>query len=203
MTGLYSPLLAPAPLKPSSVSYFFRPGPASSGRDSPRTMVAEEMFKLHISTPPVQQQDEMKSFTLDTPRGKMNKRRGHPASDQDPLFAIAPTRRSPRRLSPTLLSPLEEMDITDDPPSPTPESSRVHSPPPPDVDSDDEMDQANPADERTRYLRRKKRMEQVAAYRMRELKDDREGRAARRNSLLSPKRERITKPSLKRVKFVV
>jgi hypothetical protein len=46
-------------------------------------------------------------------------------------------------------------------------------------------------------------MEQVAAYRMRELKDDREIRVAKRNNPLSPKRERIMKVSLKKVKFVV
>jgi len=96
------------------------------------------------------------------------------------------------------------MDITEDPSSPTPSSNRAHSPPPETPsDSDDEMDEVRATDERTRYLRRKKRMEQVAAYRMRELKDDREIRVAKRNNPLSPKRERTMKVCLKKVKFVV
>jgi hypothetical protein len=70
-------------------------------------------------------------------------------------------------------------------------------------DSDDDMCEMRPPDERTRYLRQKKRAEQVTAYRMRELKDDRESRSARRNNRLSPKSTRVTKPCIKKVKFVV
>ena len=114
-------------------------------------------------------------------------------------------RMSSQKVSPMLLSPLEEMDISEDPPSPTPSSTRSQSPPPPDVptDSDDDMNELRPPDERTRYLRQKKRVEQVTAYRMRELKDDRESRIARRRNPLSPKSAKVTKQYLKKVKFAV
>jgi hypothetical protein len=65
------------------------------------------------------------------------------------------------------------------------------------------MEEYRAADERTRYLRRKKRVEQVAAYRMRELKCDRELRVARRSNPLSPRPERTMKVCMKKVKFVV
>jgi hypothetical protein len=155
-------------------------------------MVTEEMLNLHLSTPPIQ--DEIKPFTLQIPRSKTKRRSENCVGD--PLFATEPARRSPRRISPVMLSPLEEMDTTEDPPSPTPSSSRARSPPPLDTPSDsddDEMDEVTAADERTKYLRRKKRTEQIAAYRMRELKYDRELRITKRNNPLSPKKERIGK----------
>ena len=99
------------------------------------------------------------------------------------------------------------MDISEDPPSPSPQGrSRSKSPPPPEVDSDEEeaeMEQIRAADERTRYLRQKKRLEQIAAYRMRELRDDREARVAKRNNLLSPRKSKGGKGCLKKVKFDV
>lgn len=102
---------------------------------------------------------------------------------------------------PALLSPLEEMDTTEEPPSPTPTR---HSPPPQACSSsDDEMEEICIPDERTRYLRQKKRAEQISNYRMRELKDDRETRVARRNNPLSPKSTKVTKVCIKRVKFAV
>ena len=212
MTDLFSPFAAPAPSYPTSVNRFFRS--SASGRDSPRTLVAEEIFKLHLGTPPIPQ-DDLKSFRLEIPRGKARKRpclneelpESTPeVSSADPLFGISPTkRRSPRKVSPIPLSPLEEMDISEDPPSPTPSSTRSQSPPPHDVppDSDDDMCELRPPDERTRYLRQKRRAEQVTAYRMRELKDDRESRSARRGNPLSPKSSKVTKQYLKKVKFAV
>lgn len=96
------------------------------------------------------------------------------------------------------------MDISEDRCSPSP--SCPHSPPPPEFpsDSDEEMDEdLQPPDELARYLRHKKRAEQVSAYRMRELKDDRETRLARRNNVLSPKSRKVNKICSKKVKFVV
>ena len=195
-----------------AVNRFFRS--SASGRDSPRTLVAEEIFKLHIGTPPIPE-DHMKPFHLEIPRGKSWKRtrlneklpEATPeVSSADPLFGISPTkRRSSRKVPSILLSPLEEMDISEDPPSPTPSSTRSQSPPPPDGSSgsDDDMCELHPPDERTRYLRQRKRAEQVTAYRMRELKDDRESRIARRNNPLSPKSTKVTKQCIKKVKFAV
>ena len=212
MTDLFSLFAAPTPSYPTAVNHFFRS--SASGRDSPRTLVAEEIFKLHIGTPPLAQ-DDIKSFRLEVPRGKARKRpslneelpeSAPKASSADPLFGISPTkRRSSRKTSPTLLSPLEEMDISEDSPSPTPSSARSQSPPPLDIssDSDDGMCELRPPDERTRYLRQKKRAEQVTAYRMRELKEDRESRSARRNNPLSPKSTKVTKQCPKKVKFAV
>ena len=216
MTDFFSRLSAPTPSYPSSMSHFFRSsasGRNSSGRDSPRTMVAEEMLKMHIGTPPLQP-ERTKAFTLAIPPSKLKKRsparevadQNTISSAQDPLFRITPPkRRSPRRVSTAFLSPLEEMDISEDPPSPSPHLSRPHSPPPEIAsDSDEEMDdELCPPDERTRYVRQKKRAEQVSAYRMRELKDDRESRVARRNNPLSPKSAKVSKVCLKRVKFAV
>lgn len=125
---------------------------------------------------------------------------------QDPLYGISPTkRRSPRKAKPIILSPLEEMDIKEDPPSPTPLADRPHSPPPPDIssDSEDESCEIRPPDERTRYLRQKKRAEQIAAYRMRELRNDRESRVARRKNPLSPKAAKVAKQTARRVKFSI
>lgn len=212
MTGLFSPLPAPTPSYPTSMSHFFRSsasGRTSSGRDSPRTMVAEEMLKMHISTPPIQQ-ERSKAFTLEIPPSKLKRQTQITDQDsvdreQDPLFRVTPPiRRSPRRVSTAFLSPLEEMDISEDRCSPSP--SCPHSPPPPEFpsDSDEEMDEdLQPADELARYLRHKKRAEQVSAYRMRELKDDRETRLARRNNVLSPKSRKVNKICSKKVKFVV
>jgi len=216
MTDLYSPFAAPVPSHPSAVSHFFRS--SASGRDSPRTLVADELFKLHIGTPPIQEK-ETKPFNLEIPVGRAKKRPSFNenstspepnTSNQDPLFGTSPTkRRSPRKAPAPLLSPLEEMDISEDPPSPTPIGVRSMSPPPPDLgqDSDDDMEgleELRPPDERTRYLRRKKRAEQIIAYRMRELKDDRESRAARRSNPLSPKSTKVSKTvCVKKVKFVL
>jgi hypothetical protein len=195
-----------------AVNRFFRS--SASGRDSPRTLVAEEIFKLHIGTPPISQ-DDMKPFHLETPRGKGSKllclnkellEATPEVSSADPLFRITPSkRRSSRKVSPPLLSPLEEMDISEDPPSPTTSSTRSQSPPPLDgsSDSDEDMCELHPPDERTRYLRQKKRAEQVTAYRMRELKGDRESRSARRSNPLSPKSTKVTKQCIKKVKFAV
>jgi hypothetical protein len=211
MTDLFSPFSAPTPSHPSPVNHFFRS--SASGRDSPRTLVmAEEILKLHIGTPPIPQ-DDFKSFTLEIPPGKARKRPyrdenqsvgdKRASSPPDPLFGISPTkRRSPGKVTPTLLSPLEEMDIREDPLSPT---HRSQSPPPSDLssDSDDDMCELHPPDERTRYLRQKKRAEQVTAYRMRELKDDRESRISKRSNPLSPKSTKITKQCIKKVKFAL
>jgi len=93
------------------------------------------------------------------------------------------------------------MDTTEEPPSPIP---TTHSPPPEAyISSDEEMEEIRIPDERTRYLRQKKRAEQISSYRMRELKDDRETRLARRNNPLSPKSTKVTKVYIKRVKFAV
>ena len=210
MTDLFSPLAAPTPSRPSRMTHFFRA--SASGRDSPRTLVADELFNLHIGTPPLQkQQDKVaKSFNLEIPRSKLRKRtipQVEPVrmdtsnSDQDPLFGISPSkRRSQRKSVSALLSPLEEMDTTEEVASPT--TSTSHSPPP-DLSSEDEMEEIRLPDERTRYLRQKKRAEQICNYRMRELKDDRETRVARRNNPLSPKSTKVTKVCIKRVKFAV
>ena len=216
MTDLYSSFAAPTPSHPSAVSHFFRSSP--SGRDSPRTLVADELFKLHIGTPPIQEKGA-KPFTLEFPGGRAKKRAcfnensASPepgTSNQDPLFGTSPIkRRSPRRAPRPLLSPLEEMDTSEDPPSPTPIGGRSISSPPPDIgqDSEDDMeglDELRPPDERTRYLRRKKRTEQIIAYRMRELKDDRESRAVRRSNPLSPKSTKVSKiVCMKKVKFAI
>ena len=210
MTDLFSPFAAPTPSHPSPARRFFRS--STSGQDSPRTLVmAEEILKLHIGTPPIQK-DDIKSFRLEIPPGKAMERpcgNENPSwevkmssSQPDPLFGTSPTkRRSPRKVTPPILSPLEEMDVSEDLPSPTPRPKS----PPPDVtsDSDDDMDDMRPSDERTRYLRQKKRAEQVTAYRMRELKDDRESRSARRSNPLSPKSAKISKQCIKKVKFAV
>jgi len=170
--------------------------------------MAEEILKLHIGTPPIPQ-DDLKSFPLEIPPGEARKRpfrdenqsvgEKRASSPPDPWFGISPTkRRSPRKVAPTLLSPLEEMDIREDPLSPT---HRPRSPPDLSSDSDDDMCELDPPDELTRYLRQKKRVEQVTAYRMRELKDDRESRMAKRSNSLSPKSTKITKQCIKKVKF--
>jgi len=216
MTDLFSSFAAPTPSHPSAVSHFFRQ--SASGRDSPRTLVADELFKMHIGTPPIQEA-ETKPFGLEFSGGRTRKRlcfnedssSSEPTtSNRDPLFGTSPTkRRSPRKSSQPLLSPLEEMDISEDPPSPTPIGGRSFSPPPPEFgeDSEDDMEgleELRPPDERTRYLRRKKRAEQVIAYRMRELKDDRESRAVRRSNALSPKSTKVSKITcVKKVKFAV
>lgn len=212
MTDLFSPFVAPTPSHPMAINRFFRS--SASGRDSPRTLVAEEIFNLHIGTPPIRE-DDMKAFHLEIPRGKASTRpclneelpEATPeVSSADPLFGISPKRRSPRKVPHILLLPLEEMDISEDSPSPTPSSTRSLSPPPPpdgSSSSDDDMCELRPPDERTRYLRQKKRAEQVTAYRMRELKDDRESRSARRNNPLSPKPTKVTKQCIKKVKFAV
>jgi hypothetical protein len=211
MTEFFSLLAAPTPSQPSPLSHFFRS--SASGRDSPRTLVAEEMFRLHIDSPPIQIETS-KSFPLDIPHGRTRRRSRvienlsleKPLSSRDPLFGVSPTkRRSPRKTIPIILSPLEEMDTNEDPPSPTSLSDRPHSPPPPDFssDSDDELCEVRPPDERTRYLRQKKREEQIAAYRMRELKDDRESRIARRKNPLSPKAAKVAKQPVRRVKFSI
>lgn len=189
MTDLFATLAAPTPSQPSAVTHFFRS--SNSGRDSPRTLVAEGIFNLHIGTPPVQEDNSK-------PRTRLVSGGSKPASD--PLFGISPTKkRSPRKHPPLLLSPVEEMDISE----PSPASARSRSPPPPGIspDSNEEMTDIRLLDERSRYLRKKKRAEQIAAYRHRELKEDRESRIARRNNLLSPKSTKITKPCTKRVKF--
>ena len=208
MTDLFSPLAAPTPSRPTRMTHFFRQ--SASGRDSPRTLVADELFNLHIGTPPLQnQQDNAYSFKLDIPRSKLRKRTipAQPteaysdSSEQDPLFGISPTkRRSSRKSASALLSTLQEMDTAEEVSSPTP---TPHSPPPSIPSSDDEMEEICIPDERTRYLRQKKRAEQVSNYRMRELKDDRETRLARRNNPLSPKSTKVTKVCIKRVKFAV
>jgi hypothetical protein len=217
MTDLYTSFAAPTPSHPSAVSHFFRS--SASGRDSPRTLVADELFKLHIGTPPILEQ-ETKPFHLEIPVGRAKRRSSFnedstrtpdpSTSNQDPLFGTSPTkRRSPRGASQTFLAPLEEMDISEDPPSPIPIGGRSMSPPPPDYgqDSEDDMEgleELRPPDERTRYLRRKKRTDQIIAYRMRELKDDRELRAARRSNPLSPKSTKVTKTvCVKKVKFAL
>jgi hypothetical protein len=216
MTEFFSPLTVSAPSQPSPLSHFFRS--SASGRDSPRTLVAEEMFKLHIDTPPIQaiqvETSKKFSFSLEIPHERTRRRShvienlsvGKTLSSQDPLYGISPTkRRSPRKATPAILSPLEEMDIKEDVPSPTPLEDRPHSPPPPDIstDSDDELCEIRLSDERTRYLRQKKRAEQIAAYRMRELKDGRETRIARRNNPLSPKAAKVAKQPARRVKFSI
>src|SRR5204863_1507130 len=117
MTDLFSPFVAPTPSHPSRMNRLFRS--SASGRDSPRTLVmAEEILNLHIGTPPVQQ-DELKSFIVEIPRGKAKTHlngnenlsevvRGS-SSSPDPLFRLSPTRRRSLRqvidLEP--LSPLE------------------------------------------------------------------------------------------------
>jgi hypothetical protein len=217
MTDLFSPLAAPTPSRPSRMTQFFRQ--SASGRDSPRTLVADELFNLHIGTPPLQrerehrEQETLKSFKLEIPTSKLRKRTIASGSlaeiksseGQDPLFGISPTkRRSPRKSAAAMLSPLEEMDTTEEPPTlPFHSHLRPISPPPEIVSSDDEMDELDIPDERTRYLRQKKRMEQISNYRMRELKDDRESRIARRNNPLSPKSTKVKKVCIKRVKFEV
>jgi len=221
MTELYTRpfTAAPAPIRPPSVTHFFRSS-SPSGRDSPRTLVAEELFRLHIETPPLSIEDG-DTLMLELPRfTKVNKRHGDeceistqhrtpPPIEHDPLFGTSPARkrRSPRLLTPVILSPLtespsQEMDIVEDTHL---ESSRSRSPPPPEisVDSEDDNDEICPADELTRYLRQKKRMEQISAYRLRELRDDRESRLARRNNPLSPKSGKVTKLSVKKVKFSI
>ena len=215
MTDLFSPFPTPTVSHPSAVSHFFRS--SASGRDSPRTLVADELFKLHIGTPPLQEK-ERKPFTLEIPAGRAKKQPCFnemceaSTSCQDPLFRTSPTRRrSPRKAARPLLSPLEEMDISEDMPSPIPISGRPISPPPPispefSQDSEDDMEsleETRPPDERTRYLRQKKRIEQIIAYRMRELKADRESRAARRGNPFSPKATKVGKTFVKRVKFAL
>jgi len=209
---------APAPIRPPSVTHFFRPS-SPSGRDSPRTIVAEELFRLHIDTPPLSIQDRDSSL-IELPRPtKINKHHGEesegstqpvtpPPTQHEALFGTCPPkrRRSPRRLAPVILSPLtesvsQEMDIGEGTQVP---SSRPRSPPPPEISVDsEEDDEICPADDLTRYLRRRKRMEQISAYRVRELRDDRESRLARRNNPLSPKSTKVTKLSVKKVKFSV
>jgi len=213
MNDLFSPFATPTLSHPSPVSHFFRS--SASGRDSPRTLVAEEIFKLHIGTPPTQDED-LKPFTLEIPINKRRRRSNSTetsspsdksaSSPPDPLFGISPVkRRSPRKATPSLLSPLQEMDISEETPSPIYFAHRPYSPPPPNgSDSDEDMEELRPPDERTRYLRSKKRAEQVSGYRMRELKDDRESRLARRGSSgVSPKSAKVTKQYTKKVKFVI
>jgi hypothetical protein len=206
MTDLFPAFVSPSPLHTSPVERFLRsPG---SGRDSPRTLVAEEIIKLHISTPPIHQTE--KPFILNPPKSKSRKRfsvveslSSDPESAAaftpaaDPSLEMSPSKRRPPRPTPAVA---DDMDICDDS---SLRPSRVHSPPPPlaDSDSDSEMDDTRPADEQTRYLRRKKRAEQIAAYRMRELKEDRDLRCARRNNSLSLKASKITKQTAKKVKF--
>ena len=212
MTDLFSAFAISAQSHPSPVlNQFCRS--SGSGRDSPRTIVAEELYNLRIDASPIQQ-DDGASLRLEMPSTKVRRRSLHKPMEQSSLTSLSanPTletstlkRRSPRRLTSTLIMPLEEMVTDDWPTKPAPSSRRSRSPPPPEPSSELNYDMdviPRPNDEKTRYLRQKKRMEQIAAYRMRELKDDRESRLARRNSRpFSPKDAKITKPRVKKVKF--
>jgi hypothetical protein len=206
MTDLYSTVFSPSPSPASPVDRFFRS--SGSGRDSPRTLVAEEIIKLHIGTPPLLK-TENNHFLPNLPRPNLRKRPSMTetfsgveeytfGTATDPSSDMLPAKRRP----PTTPPPApDEMDICEDS---DPRTSRVHSPPPPSPESSSDesnMCDVRPPDERTRYLRRKKRAEQIAAYRMRELKDDRDSRSARRNNSLSPKASKITKQTVKKVKF--
>jgi hypothetical protein len=198
MTDLFSPLAVSTSSHSSSVVGHFFNGSSSSGRDSPRTRVAEEMFKLHIGTPPIPKEDVI-SFSHFS-HGKVRKRSSPspprtPPSDR--IDEMSPSKRRSRKLHSVTISPVKGVNISSSPP----QESRPHSPPPPEVtpSSDDEMDVIRPADERTRYLRQKKRMEQIHIYRMRELRYDRESRIARRNNLKASKS--ATQSCGKRVKF--
>ena len=206
MTDLFATVFSPSPSPASPVDRFFRS--SGSGRDSPRTLVAEEIIKLHIGTPPLHKA-ENSHFLPDLPQSNLRKRSSmaETSSETEEFTFGTPTDPSPemlpaKRRPPTTPPPApDEMDICEEP---GPRTARVHSPPPPSPESSsDESDMCDirPPDERTRYLRRKKRAEQIAAYRMRELKDDRDSRSARRNNSLSPKASKIMKQTVKKVKF--
>jgi len=202
---MYSPFVTSTSAQPSPVSRFFQH--SDSGRDSPRTVVAEELLNFHISAPVLQEQGKRGSFTLQIPPRKLKKRiRSEDISATSPPdMDSASRRRSPRNYTPSVSPPLEEMDIDVQTPLSTPSSTRSRSPPPLDPPSDLDMDMdevLSPADELTRYLRRKKRAEQIAAYRLRELKEEREARSLRRNKSLSPKVAKASKGCTKKVKFV-
>jgi hypothetical protein len=201
---------SPAPSHPSHLQHLFRS--SESGRDSPRTLiVSEQLFKFHIETPPIEpeslnrpMESPVKSIArpLEPSFMAIDNRMSLPP--QDPLFSRPQRKvRRSRRRTPAL-SPLEEGDTVEEI-IVSHSFSRARSPPPLINSSDDEdemMSDIRPPDEGTRYLRRKKRAEQVMEYRMRELRDDRDARASRRNNPLSPKASRVEKISAKKVKFL-
>jgi len=209
MTDLFPASVGPASSRPSPVDRFFRS--SGSGRDSPRTLVAEEIIKLHIGAPP-NYQTENKPFKLNTLKANSRKRPSVPenlSDSEEPTFPqtsessseTSPTKRGP----PPPMTPVapDEMDICGDS---TAKLSRAHSPSPPLLDAssdddDDDMHDIRPPDERTRYLRSKKRAQQIVAYRMRELKADRDLRCLRRNNSLSPKASKVITQIVKKVKF--
>ena len=121
-----------------------------------------------------------------------------------PQTSESSSETSPRkRRPPPPMTPVapDGMDVCEDS---TAKTSRVHSPSPPLLDAtsdDDDMHDIRRPDERTRYLRSKKRTQQIVAYRMRELKDDRDLRCSRRNNSLSPKVSKVIPQIVKKVKF--
>ena len=216
MADVFSLLAAPTPSHPSTVNRFFQSASASGG-DSPRTITAEEIFKLHISTPPIQQED-LQPFHLETPCGKKKRR---PRINQnslsqnsllrssfsgDVLSGLSPAKRrspSPEKVSPVRL---EEMDMGKDTLSPTPLSACPQTTPPHDTsdsDSDEDTSELARPDANRLYFRQKKRAEQISAYRNRELKYDRELRYVRRRNSLAPKSAKVTKLRIKKVTFTV
>jgi len=210
MTDLFSPLGTSTPPHPPSVSRFFQP--SESGRDSPRTLVAEELLKFHISPPTSENEILDSSISLHFPSRELRGRSRladsisvSPSNRPSPITSSSTVRRSPRITAYQPVPQLEKMEVDfEDPVLMRPRCSR--SPPPlspPSDDSDDLDKVAMPMDERTKYLRRKKRAEQIASYRSRELKEGREARSIRRNNSLSPKSTRVTKGCTKKVKFVI
>jgi hypothetical protein len=189
---------------------FLSPESGVSRRDSPRTrVVSEQLLKFHLETPRIDP-ESLSTPTLDSPQeptsfpsDSSSMAVDSPSSTPpyDPLFATSPKKRLRRSGSPPL-STLEECDmieITDF------RSSRSRSPPPPSQNSDSEDDlgmreSIKVPDELTRYLRKKKRTEQIVQYKRRELQHDRETRVRRRNNPLSQTRDEVAKTS-KKVKF--
>lgn len=157
---MYSPFATSASAQPSPMSRFFQT--SESGRDSPRTLVAEELLNFHISAPALQEQGKRGSFTLQIPPRKLKKRiRSEDISATSPpgMDSASTQRPPPRKYTSPISPPLEEMDINVQTPPSTPSSTRSCSPPPLDPPSDLDMDMdevLSPADELTRYLRRKK-----------------------------------------------
>jgi hypothetical protein len=170
-----------------------------SGCDSPRSLVADELFNLHISSN--SKSDSHQEHIL-SDQAQSREVQTASAIDQPRLTDSSPQKQSPLRRN------HDEMEVDDEdtrPTSPAP-LNRPHSHPLFSVVSDveDNMDkEISPPDELTRYFRQKRREEQIAACRLRELREEREARVLRRNKSLSPKPAKVRKSCTKRVRFVV
>ena len=180
-----------------------------SGRNSPRSQVAEDLSHFHITHPSMEEKNFQRnqSFSVEIPQRKVTRQSyisdviqsNEKSTEEDIMSPTSAGSPSPQTDSGPSY---DDMDIDVLPNRDTITVQICHSSPPSIVPSDSEGDteeNISPPDELTRYLRQRKREEQILACRLRELKDEREARIQRRNKLQTSK---VTKSCTKKVRFV-